>query len=101
MTLKLKNGIIFEKTDDKRGYMISNKFQTVVKFALAIVILSLSFGCGTKNAHKHEYTAVAAKQATCTEVGNVLYYECSCGKFFVKNGAGYEIAESYEVGDKK
>lgn len=70
--------------------MISSKFQTVVKFVLAIVILSFSFGCGTKDAHKHEYTAVAAKQATCTEVGNVLYYECSCGKFFVKNGENYE-----------
>ncbi len=55
------------------------------------VIAALSAaGCGKQDGHKHDYKEISARSATCEDSGNILYYECSCGKYFVKNGDKYE-----------
>ena len=41
--------------------------------------------------HTRNLTAVAAKDATCTENGNIQYYSCSCGKLFADEAATQEI----------
>ena len=60
-----------------------------ISFMMSVMTLFSAVGCGG-SAHSHDYFEVKAKSATCTENGNVLYYECSCGKYFIKNDGKYE-----------
>ena len=41
--------------------------------------------------HTRNLTAVAAKDPTCTENGNIQYYSCSCGKLFADEAATQEV----------
>ena len=44
--------------------------------------------------HTHTLSKHDAKDATCTEAGNTLYYECSgCGKFFSDDKGEHEVKE--------
>ena len=45
-------------------------------------------------AHTHNFTAVEATDATCTETGNIKYYTCDCGKFFSAENENSEIEEN-------
>ena len=78
--------------------------------AIAMVACALfAFGCGvgdTTNSESlssetpdgHLLTAVEAKAETCTEDGNVLYYECShCDKYFADENATFEISAASVV----
>ncbi len=47
--------------------------------------------------HTHNPTPVAAKSATCTEDGNLLYYVCSCGKWFLDSNATNEIIDHTSI----
>jgi len=40
---------------------------------------------------QNHLTAVAAKEATCTEAGNIAYYICECGKYYEDVDATKEI----------
>ena len=42
-------------------------------------------------------TSIEAKDATCTEDGNIAYYECSCGKFYKDATASVEITDHDSV----
>jgi len=44
--------------------------------------------------HVHTPTLVAAKDATCTERGNIAHYICSCGKIFDGQDAQNELTEA-------
>lgn len=64
-----------------------NKKKKITLFAgTALLTLSASFAlvaCG--GGSEHNVKEIQAKDATCTEAGNVLYYECTddgCGKIF-------------------
>lgn len=64
-----------------------NKKKKITLFAgTALLTLSASFAlvaCG--GGSEHNVKEIQAKDATCTEAGNVLYYECTddgCGKLF-------------------
>lgn len=65
------------------------KLSKLTVVLLALVISVTCFGCENDNAHVHTYREVAATEATCEKNGNVLYYECDCGKVFIKDGDGY------------
>ncbi len=47
--------------------------------------------------HADNLTEVKAKDATCTENGNIAYYECECGKWFTDNTATTEITDKNSV----
>ena len=47
--------------------------------------------------HEHSYTLVEAKDATCTENGNIEHYTCTCGKYFVSSETGYVEIEASNV----
>ncbi len=48
--------------------------------------------------HVHSLTFVDAKDASCTEDGNIAYYFCECGKYFFDQEAAAEIpAESIVI----
>lgn len=70
---------------------------------IAAVLVTGCFGCsggsttGGGEDHTHTYTEIAATEATCENTGNVLYYSCSCGKLFVKNGETYSETTLEEV----
>ena len=42
-------------------------------------------------------TLIEANKATCTETGNIAYYECSCGKFYEDATANVEITDHDSV----
>ncbi len=44
--------------------------------------------------HSHNLTEHPAKEATCSEDGNLLYYSCECGKFFSDAEGTLEIGEN-------
>ncbi|MBO5295551.1 MAG: hypothetical protein J6B71_09965, partial [Clostridia bacterium] len=48
-------------------------------------------------AHTHSLTAVAAVAADCTHGGNVAYYTCTCGKWFLDEQAQMLITEHSSV----
>ena len=73
--------------------------KTKLIVALSIIMIfafALTFvGCNTDvTTHKHTLVEVAAKQATCTEEGNINYWKCSdasCGKLFSDSEGKTEI----------
>ncbi len=76
------------------------KKSVIVLTAICLICLTCVLcACGDKNsaqqAHEHSYTLVEADDPTCTESGNVLYYTCTCGKFF--DSEKKEIEESQTV----
>ncbi len=61
-------------------------------FILAAVVLSVAMICvacnnngDVQSEHTHGYVEVAAKDPTCGESGNIMYYTCTCGKYFDKD----------------
>ena len=48
----------------------------------------------TPPAHEHTYTLVEAKDPTCTEAGNILYYTCTCGKYFDSQKKEIELSDT-------
>lgn len=52
------------------------------------------------NEHTHTLTFVPAKDATCTECGNIAYYVCACGKLFADADAANEISDYSKVSVK-
>lgn len=68
------------------------KALTAVIFVLMLALIAVGLVACNKTTHEHEYIEVEAKQATCTEDGNIFHYSCSCGKFFDENKQ--EIASS-------
>ena len=60
-------------------------------FILAAVVLSVAMilvACDigdVQSGYTHEYVEVAAKDPTCSESGNIMYYTCTCGKYFDKD----------------
>lgn len=60
-----------------------NKKLTLLLVAVMVLCLFCAVGCEIPDLHEHNYVEVAAKQPTCTEDGNALYYTCSgCEKLF-------------------
>lgn len=54
----------------------------IVVMLLAACVLAACNGGGQQQGHVHDYVEVSAKQPTCVQAGNILYYTCSCGKYF-------------------
>lgn len=52
---------------------------------------------GAEHVHVENLTKVEAKEATCTENGNIEYYICSCGKWFYDAEAMEEITDKTSV----
>lgn len=50
-----------------------------------------------QSTHTHYGVLVNAKQATCTEPGNIAYYVCSCGKWFSDAACSNEIVNHDNV----
>lgn len=48
-------------------------------------------------AHKHSLTKTEAKAATCTVGGNIEYYVCTCGKWFIDAEASSVIENHFSV----
>ena len=46
---------------------------------------------------KSHLTKVPANGATCTQNGNIEYYECSCGKYYTDSTASVEITDKASV----
>ena len=57
-------------------------------------ILSFKF---IEKDHRHNPTVVAAKQPTCSSLGNTEYYSCFCGKWFTDATAATEITDKSSV----
>lgn len=90
--------------------MKQKKSAKFLRFALlavmAIVLVASLAACGGKGknpsepseptppAHEHAYTQVDAKSPTCTQAGNILYYTCSCGKYFDANKDEIELSDT-------
>ena len=53
--------------------------------------------CGGIAYHIHALTKVTAKDATCTEAGNIEYYTCECGQWFKDAAAAQEITDKNSV----
>ncbi len=51
----------------------------------------------TYSENVHTLTAVPAKDATCTEDGNIAYWVCSCGKYFEDEAGKVEIKKADTV----
>ena len=51
----------------------------------------------TYSANVHTLEAVPAKDATCTEDGNIAYWVCSCGKYFEDEAGKVEIKKADTV----
>ena len=64
---------------------VSGMIPAIIAMCCALLTTACGNG-GSGNAHTHEYTAVAAKSATCEAGGNEEYYKCSCGDVAVKTG---------------
>ena len=47
--------------------------------------------------HENHLTKVEANPASCTDDGNIEYYECSCGKYFEDDSASVEITDKESV----
>ncbi len=47
--------------------------------------------------HTHNLTKVNEKKATCTDPGNIAYYTCECGSWFVDASATEEIVDKGSV----
>ena len=47
--------------------------------------------------HVHSLTPVVAKEATCTENGNIAYYTCNCGQWFSDSEGNTLIADHNSV----
>ena len=45
--------------------------------------------CFLTSCHKHEYIEYSSKAATCEADGNINYFECMCGKYFIKENEIY------------
>ena len=59
----------------------------IISLLLVISCLFLTLACSnqnekTKEGHTHNYVEVKANDPTCTEVGNIRFFVCDCGKFF-------------------
>ena len=59
--------------------------------------IAASIEAGTVAVHKCEGTLVPAKEATCTETGNIAYYVCECGKLYADEACTEEITEADTV----
>lgn len=56
------------------------------------------FNITVTEGHQHALTAVAAKDATCTEPGNIAYWYCAdCGKYYSDEAASTEISQASTV----
>ncbi len=49
------------------------------------------------NSLKHNPTYVAAKDPTCTELGNTAYYSCDCGRYYEDEACTKEIVDKNSV----
>ncbi len=56
-----------------------------------LATINATVDAGTVNVHKCAGTLVKAKDATCTEDGNVAYYVCDCGKLYSDEACTKEI----------
>ena len=98
-------------SDEQKGLSKKNKIiisvvAAAVAVILLIVILVLCIPKGDdpspdNPSHVHSLTAVAKKDATCTEKGNEAYWKCeSCGKMFSDKNGNTEIYSVPEIAAK-
>ena len=89
MTGVMPNGDPYTETQDYSGDYVSFDSGDSDTRPHALLVT------GTGDVHVHDMISHAAVEATCTEPGSLLYYECSeCGKFFSDNNGIEEIEES-------
>ena len=73
------------------------KLLIVAVLVVVAVTLLLVAACS----HSHTLTAVARKDATCTEKGNEAYWKCDdCGKMFSDSAGKNEIKSVPEIAAK-
>ena len=77
-----------------------NKFLKVAICAAAAVSVSLLSACDLLDSflvHTHDMQFVAAKEATCTQDGNIEYYHCTkCGENFADEAGTTQLVTVVE-----